>query len=162
MAFLLGALCHKLGIFDNKPAGKKLYYLLCATVWIPMNVYIIFLLNLIFNQGQFIISGTMDVALTWFGFNLSLLGMMYIVINTFRYYLNRPGKYLAWLNKCSFGVYVVHFIVMGLAATVLLHAALPSLGKYLLLAIMTNIASNLIVFLYLVIKEAVEKSRTDQ
>jgi len=145
MAFLFGALCHKLGIFDKKPAGKKLYYLLCATAWIPMNVYIIFLLNLIFNQGQFIISGPMDVALTWFGFNLSLLGMMVILINTFRYYLNRGGKYLAWLNKCSFGVYIVHFIVMGVGATVWLHAAMPSLIKLTLLIIITYTASNLMV-----------------
>jgi len=153
MAFLIGALSHKRGLFDKEPAGKTFYYVLCATIWIPMNVYIIFLLNLIFNQGQFIISGAMDVALTWFAFNLSVLGMLVIIIKTFRYYLNRDGKLLAWLNKCSFGVYIVHFIVMGVAGTVLLHAPMPSLGKYVLLAIMVYLGSNLIVSLYLVIKE---------
>ena len=51
--------------------------------------FIIFLLNLIFNPGQFILSGTMNVVLTWLAFHLSLLGMMYIVINTFRYYMNQ-------------------------------------------------------------------------
>jgi len=153
MAFLIGALSYKLGLFDKKPAGKTLLYVLCATIWIPMNVYIIFLLNLIFNPGQFIISGTMDVALIWFGFNLSWLGMLVILINTFRYYLNRDGKFWAWLNRCSFGVYIVHFIVMGVAGTVLLHVTMPSLGKYVLLAIIAYIASNLSVSLYLVIKE---------
>ena len=127
MALLVGALCCKLGIFDRKPAGKKLYYVLCATLWIPMNVYIIFLLNLIFKPGQYIISGAADIAITWLGFHLSLLGMMYIVINTFRYYLNRSGKFVTWLRKCSFGVYVVHSVAMGAAGTVLLHSAMPSL-----------------------------------
>jgi peptidoglycan/LPS O-acetylase OafA/YrhL len=148
VAFLVGALCCKLGIFNGKPASKKLYYLLCATIWIPMNVYIIFLLNLILKPGQHIISGAADIAMTWLGFHLSLLGMMYIVINTFRYYLNRDGKLLTWLNKCSFGVYAVHFIAMGVAGTVLLHSAMPSLLKYGLLTIITFAASNLMVYLY--------------
>jgi peptidoglycan/LPS O-acetylase OafA/YrhL len=148
MTFLLGALSYKLGIFDKKSAGKKFYYFLCATIWIPMNVYIIFLLNLIFKPGQFILSEMADVALVWFGFHLSLLGLMYILINTFRYYLNRNGKVLSLLNESSFGVYVVHFIVVGAIASILLEAAVPSLGKYVLLATAAYIASNLIVSLY--------------
>ncbi len=162
MTFLLGALCYELGILNGKPAGKKLYYILCATIWIPMNVYIIFLLNLIFNPGQFILSGTMDVSLTWLGFHLSMLGMMYIVINTFRYYLNRSVNFLAWLNKCSFGVYVVHFIVMGVAATMLLHAAVPSLVKYSLLALITYGASSLMVYFYYMSLQGLGQLKTDR
>jgi peptidoglycan/LPS O-acetylase OafA/YrhL len=148
MAFLVGGLCYKLGVFDKKPAGRKFYYILCGTIWIPMNVYIMFLLNLIFNPGRFIISGTVDVAVTWLSFHLSLLGLMVIIINTFRYYLNRSGKCLAWLNRRSFGVYIVHFIVMGATATVLLHAAIPSLLKYGLLTIITFAVSNVMVYVY--------------
>jgi peptidoglycan/LPS O-acetylase OafA/YrhL len=153
LTFLLGALCWKLKIFEKPPTSKKLYYLLCATIWIPMNVYIHFLLNLIFNSGQFIISGMVDVAIVWLGFHLSLLGLMYLFINTFRYFLNRKGKVLILLNECSFGVYVLHFIVVGAIALMLLEAAMPSIGKYVLLAITAYIASNLIVYLYLVTKE---------
>ena len=148
MAFLVGALCCKLDIFDRKPAGKKLYYLLCATIWIPMNVYIMFLLNLILNPGQYIISGATDTAMTWLGFHLSLLGMMVIVINTFRYYLSRGGKFVTWLNKCSFGVYVVHFIAMGFAGTALLRSTMPSLLKYGLLTLITFAVSNVVVYIY--------------
>ena len=39
MIFLLGTLCFKLGTFDGKPVGKKRYYILCATIWIPMNLF---------------------------------------------------------------------------------------------------------------------------
>ena len=76
-----------------------------------------------------------------------------LFINTFRYYLNRKGNVLSLLNNCSFGVYVLHFIVVGAIALMLLDAALPSIGKYVLLAISAYIASNLIVYLYLVTKE---------
>jgi peptidoglycan/LPS O-acetylase OafA/YrhL len=162
MAFLVGALCYKLDIFNGKPAGKKLYYILCATIWIPMNMYIIFLLNLIFKPGQYIISGATDIAMTWFGFHLSLLGMMYIVINTFRYYLNRGGKFVNWLNKCSFGVYVVHFIAMGAAGTVLLHSAMPSLVKYGLLTLITFAASNVMVYIYHLSVQGVWQLKVDR
>jgi len=148
MAFLVGTLCCKLDIFDRKPAGKKLYYLLCGTIWIPMNVYILFLLNMIFKPGQYIISGATDIAITWLGLHLSLLGMMYIVINTFRYFINQGGKFMTWLNKCSFGVYIVHFIAMGAAGTVLLHSAMPSLVKYGLLTLTTFTVSNVMVYIY--------------
>lgn len=162
IAFLAGALCYKLGIFDEKPAGKKLYYLLCGTIWIPMNVYTIFLLNLIFKPGQYIISGATDIAMTWLGFYLSLLGMMYIVINTFRYYLNRGGKFVTCLNKCSFGVYVVHFTAMGFAGTVLLHSAMPSLVKYGLLTLITFAVSNLMVYIYHLGIHGVWQLKTDR
>lgn len=154
LTFLLGALCWKLKMFEKPPTSRMLYYLLCGTIWIPMNVYIRFLLNLIFNPGQFIISGMADVAMVWIGFHLSLLGLMYLFINTFRYYLNRNGKVLSLLNECSFGVYVLHFIVVGVIALMLLDAAMPSLGKYVLLAITAYIASNAIVYFYLVTKES--------
>jgi predicted anti-sigma-YlaC factor YlaD len=126
-----------------------------------MNVYIIFLLNLILKPGQYIVSGAADIAITWLGFHLSLLGMMYIVINTFRYYLNRGEKIVTWLNKCSFGVYVVHFIAMGAAGTVLLHSAMPSLVKYGLLTLITFAASNLMVSIYHLGVHGVRQLKTD-
>jgi peptidoglycan/LPS O-acetylase OafA/YrhL len=148
MTFLLGSLCYKLNVFNNKATKKKLYYFICSTVWIPMNVYIVFLINLILNPGNYIFSKVADVFLVWFSFHLSLLSLMYIVINTFRYYLNRKGKILNRLNNYSYGVYIIHFIVMGGLSVILLKATMPSLAKYAILTVSTYAASNLIVFLY--------------
>jgi len=148
MTFLLGSLCYKLNVFNNKATKKKLYYFICSTVWIPMNVYIVFLINLILNPGNYIFSKVADVFLVWFSFHLSLLSLMYIVINTFRYYLNRKGKILNRLNNYSYGVYIIHFIVMGGLAVILLKATMSSLAKYAILTVSTYAASNLIVFLY--------------
>lgn len=147
MAFLIGSLCFKLDVFSTKPVRKKLFYFLCATIWIPMNVYIIFLINLFLNPGNFIISVFVDIVLVWLGFHLSLLGLVYVVINSFRYYLNKSGKIIQRLNSYSFGVYIVHFIIMGGIALCLLKATIPSSAKYALLTVSTYLASNLIMLL---------------
>ena len=148
MTFLLGTLCYTLRLFNTDPSNKKLYFLLCCTVWIPMNVYILFLINLIFNPGNYIFSGMVDLILVWFCFQLSLLSLMYIMIHTFRYYLNRRGKIINQLNRCSYGVYIIHFVVMGGIALILLHTSIPSLTKYVILIVSTYVAGNLIVSLY--------------
>ena len=113
-----------------------------------MNVYIVFLINLLLNPGNYIFSEIVDVILVWVGFHLSLLGLLYVIINTFRYYLNRKGKMINRLNRYSYGVYIIHFIVMGGIAVILLDATIPSLAKYAILILATYVASNLIVFLY--------------
>ena len=154
MLFLLGSLCYQLSVFNTEPAGKKLYYFICFTIWMPMNVYIIFLLNLVFNPGNYIFSEIFDVILVWFSFHLSLFGLLYLTISTFRYYLNKKGKILNRLSNCSYGVYIIHFIVMGAIAAILLKATLPALAKYATLIVSTYGASVLIVSLY---KETVQR-----
>lgn len=155
MAFLIGSLCFKLEVFSTKPVRKKLFYFLCATLWIPMNVYIVFLINLVLNPGNFIISGFVDVTLVWLGFHLSLLGLVYVVINSFRYYLNKSGKITQRLNTYSFGVYIVHFIIMGGIALCLLKTTMPSSAKYALLSVSTYLASNMIMLLVKEVKRRV-------
>jgi peptidoglycan/LPS O-acetylase OafA/YrhL len=154
MMFLLGALCYKEKVFNSAPTGKKLYYFICFTSWIPMNVYIIFLINIFVNPGNYIISGIVDVALIWLGFHLSLLSLLYIIINTFRYYLNRGGKIINQLNTYSYGVYIIHFIVLGGIALILLPTTLPALSKYVILGISTFAVSNLLMYIY---KKAIRK-----
>ena len=148
MIFLLGSLCYKLNVFAAMPDSKKFYYFLCSTIWIPMNMYIIFLINLFLNPGSYIFSRTGDLIIVWAGFNLSLLGMLYIIINTFRYYLNKKIKIVTQLNNYSYGVYIIHFIVMGAIALPLRNVAIPSVLKYIVLAILTFSASNLIMHFY--------------
>lgn len=148
LLFLLGSLCYKQDVFSTDGRKRKLYYLLCCTIWIPMNVYIIFLINLFFNPGNYIISAMIDVAMIWLGFHLSMLGLLYILINTFRYFLNIKGKLLIQLNTYSYGVYIIHFIAMGAVAAILLNASISSLAKYAVLIVSTYVISNLVVSLY--------------
>jgi fucose 4-O-acetylase-like acetyltransferase len=148
MTFLFGSLCYKLNIFETSSKKKILYIVLCATVWIPMNIYIIFLLNLLFNPGKYIISFFADIILVWIGFHLSMLSLMYIMINTFRYFFNKAGKLMKQLNDYSYGVYIIHFVVVGGIALITLNTNLPSILKYLVLIVSAYTVSNLIVAFY--------------
>jgi surface polysaccharide O-acyltransferase-like enzyme len=70
------------------------------------------------------------------------------MVATFRYYLNRQGKILKALNENSFNVYIIHVIVIGCIALIMLNTTIPSLLKYLTLAVTTWVISNLIVYFY--------------
>jgi len=148
LVFLLGALCFRLRIFDRPPAGRKLYIAICCTVWIPMNVYAIVLLNLLFQPGSFIVSPTVDLLLLWGAFQVSMLSMVYVLVGTFRRYVNRAGRIAGVLNANSYDVYILHLVVIGGIALLLLGTALPALGKYIVLTVTSYTACNLLVWLY--------------
>lgn len=148
MIFLLGSLCYKLKIFESDATSKKLYIVINCTAWIPINLYILVLINFFIRPGSFIFSEILDIILLWLGFHLSLLGLLYLMVTTFRYYLNKQGKILKALNENSYKVYIIHVIVIGCIALILLNTTFPSLLKYLTLAVSTWVLSNLIVYFY--------------
>jgi len=145
MAFLLGGLCFKLRVFDAKPKGRVLYHVVNSTVWIPVTIYIFFLLYPWFKPGSFIVSRIIDKLIVWFCFHLSLLCLVYVTIETFRRYLDKAGRLRNELNRNSYYVYIIHVIVMGVFALIMLNTAIPSILKYLVLTVSTFVASNLII-----------------
>jgi peptidoglycan/LPS O-acetylase OafA/YrhL len=147
MFFLLGALCFRLRVFDAKPKGKMLYHIVNSISWIPVTVYIFFLLYPWFKPGDFIVSKIIDRLIVWFCFHLSLLCLVYVMIETFRRYFDKPGKIWNELNQNSYYVYIIHVIVMGGLALIMLNTTIPSLLKYLLLTVSTFAVSNLIICL---------------
>jgi fucose 4-O-acetylase-like acetyltransferase len=146
--FLLGSLCYKLKIFESEITSKKLYIVINCIAWVPLNLYILVLINFFLRPGSYMFSRIMDLFLLWLGFNLSLLCMLYLMVTTFRYYLNKQGKILKALNENSYGVYIIHVVVIGCIALIMLDASIPSLLKYLTLAIASWVLSNLIVYFY--------------
>ncbi len=145
MAFLLGALSFRLRVFDGKPKSRILYHIVNSTAWIPVTVYIFSLLYPWFKPGEFIVSEIVHRLILWFSFHLSLLCLVYVTIETFRRYLDKPGKLRNDLNRNSYYVYIIHVVVMGTFALVMLNAAIPSLVKFLLLTVATFGASNVII-----------------
>ena len=131
MMFLLGSVCYKLKIFDSDVTSKKLYIIINCTAWIPLNLYILVLINFFLRPGHFIFSEFIDIILLWLGFHLSLLCLLYLMVTTFRYYLNKQGKILKALNENSYNVYIIHVIVIGCIALIMLNTTIPSLLKYL-------------------------------
>ena len=148
MVFLLGALCFRLKVFEAKPESKILYHIVNSIAWIPVTVYIFFLLYPWFSPGNFIVSEIIHRLILWFSYHLSLLCLLYVMINTFRYYLNKQGRISKELNKNSYNVYIIHVIVIGGIALTMLNTAIPSLLKYLILTVSTYVASNLIIYFY--------------
>jgi peptidoglycan/LPS O-acetylase OafA/YrhL len=146
--FLLGSQFYQHNVFTTAPTGRKLYYLTVATIWIPMNLYVVVLLNLFTNPGNYMVSRSVDLLMVWTGFHLTAFGMLYLLVNTFRYWLNRRGEIAKALGQYSYGVYIIHFIVMGFIALVLLNISFSSFGKFIILTILTFIASNLLIFFY--------------
>jgi len=148
LIFLLGSLCYKLKTFESKEKSKKLYIILSCTAWIPITLYISLLLYSLLNPDKYIFSEIVDTFLIRCNYLLSLLCILYVMINTFRFFLNKSGKISKEMNRNSYNVYIIHVIIMGGIALTMLNTAIPSLVKYLILTASTYVACNLIVYIY--------------
>ena len=99
-------------------------------------------------------------------FVLSIAYMLYAMVITFKTYLNRPGPLWKILNDNSYGVYIIHTVIMGGIAAILLNTAIPSLAKFLLVIIFTFVVSNVIVYgsrkLLKVLFSVIETSRYEE
>jgi len=159
MTFLLGALCYQQNVFAELPKSKKLYNIANYTSWIPITLHIFARIwPFFYPEGGFAI--TPMYRLVWhLSFYLSLLSILYLMIESFRRYLNKTGRVWSELNKNSYGVYIIHVIMIGVFGTFLLNLSLPALVKYPLLIIATYFGSNLIVSGYRSVRQTMKSSR---
>ena len=148
MLFLLGSLAFQQQIFATEPRSKRIYTVINLVAWIPMTIYIVFFIFPILSSGDFIFSWFADRLIVWLSFYLTLLCLLYLMIETFWRYANKPNRILNELNQNSYDVYIIHVIVLGFIALLLLNTALPSLLKYLILAVSTFVVSNILISLY--------------
>ncbi len=147
IAYLLGALCFRQNVFAQKPPSNKLYIVVNSIAWIPVTIHIFARLYPFFYPEGFSVS-TLYRLIWWFSFHLSLLCMLYLMVETFWRYFDKTGRIWNELNKNSYGVYIIHVIVIGVFGTLLLNLNQPALVKYLLLIVLTYLVSNLLVSLY--------------
>jgi len=148
LAFLLGALCFQRKVFEAKSKKGMTYHLVNTVAWVPVTAYVILLLYPWFKSGSFLVSELVHKSIQWCSYQLSLLCLMYIMIETFRRYLDRPGRLGRLLNSTSYFVYIIHVIVIGVVALLLLNTTMPSLWKYLVLTVSSYVASNAIICAY--------------
>jgi hypothetical protein len=158
MTFLLGVLCFQQNVFAEKPKSKTLYTIANSISWLPVTVHIFARLYPFFYPEGFAV--TPLYRLIWhLSFYLSLLTLMYIMIESFWRYFDKPGRLWSELNKNSYGVYIIHVIVIGVFGTLLLNLDLPALVKYPLLIVLTYGGSNLIVSGYRSVVQTMKTSR---
>jgi hypothetical protein len=159
LTFLIGMLCYRQNIFAYKPKRKTLYILANSIAWIPITVHIFARLFPFFYAEGFTV--TPLYRLIWhLSFLLSLICMVYLMVETFWRYLDRTGRVWSELNKNSYGVYIIHVIVIGVFGTLLLNLNLPALAKYLLLILLTYVGSNLIISVYRSLTQPMISSRS--
>jgi len=158
--FLLGALCHNKNVFQTNKRNKKLYIWANVIMPISLSLYTVVALNMFFNlidpgRGFFFISQLWDLTF-YYGLQLiSMFAFIYILIDFFRFKLNRIGTLAQTLNQNSYYVYLIHMIVSGGVATLLLKTSIPVAIKYIVLAILTFTISNILVSIYRSIKDRV-------
>jgi fucose 4-O-acetylase-like acetyltransferase len=147
MMFLLGVLSFRRDLFAQKPQNKTLYTIVSSIAWIPVTVHIFARLYPIFYPGGFAVTPLYRL-IWWLSFDLSLLCLVYVLVETFRRYFDRTGRIWGELNRNSYGVYIIHVILIGVFGTLLLNLSLPALLKYPILIVLTYVTSNLLVSVY--------------
>jgi fucose 4-O-acetylase-like acetyltransferase len=147
MTFLLGAFYHQRDAFAKMPKSKTLYAVVNSISWIPITFHIFARIFPFFYPEGFSITPLYRF-IWWLSFYLSLLCLLYLMLETFWRYFDKTGKIWEELNRNSYGVYVIHVIVIGVFGTLLLNLKIPAFVKYPTLIVLTYLCSNLVVSFY--------------
>jgi len=160
MTFLLGVLCYQQNIFAEKPNSKLLYNIVNGIAWLPVTGHIFARLWPFFSPNPAEFPITPFYRLIWhLSFYLALLCLMYVMIVSFWLYLDKTGKTWSELSRNSYGVYIIHVVVIGIFGTLLLNLNIPAVVKYLILIVSTYVGSNLIVSGYRALAQALKPER---
>ncbi len=154
--FLLGSLCNKLKVFESTVKKRKYYIIANVVLTIALGLFTLVALNFFYNmvtpdRNYYIISETMDRLLYYAFLMLSTLSFLQIFLYAFRYSFNKSPRWIHDLNRNSYQVYIIHMVVMGLVASVLLHIQMAAILKYILLVFGSFMVSNLLVSAYRVL-----------
>jgi len=154
MVFLLGSLCNKLDVFNPEKTLNKRYYIVSNVVLtLSLSVFTVVALNLFYNmidpeRNYYFVSLFVDRGL-YYGFMLlSMLSFLHIFIYTFQVKFNKTNRLMSQLNRGSYAVYIIHLLVVGVFALILLNISMPVMVKYLILTILSFVVSNALVYIY--------------
>jgi surface polysaccharide O-acyltransferase-like enzyme len=166
MVFLLGTLCYKMRVFDTGRLSKKWYIISNVVLSVSLAIFTVVALNLFFNlvepgRNYYFISETIDRIAYYSTMLTSMLSFLHIFIYSFQAYLNKSNRLMDQLNRNSYGVYIIHMVVVGLIALPMLSISLPAIVKYLILAVLTFTISNMLVYAYRFLIKAIVKSSTE-
>ncbi len=145
LTFLIGASCYRLKTFNSEQRNRKLYVWVNCTLWVPTCLYFFLVIHFLISPGVYLVSGIIDLLMLRFTFLVTLVGSLYLLVDTFRRHFNKQGGIGRELSHNSYSVYIIHVIVMGGIALIMLDTAIPSLVKHMILVVGTFVASNLLV-----------------
>jgi peptidoglycan/LPS O-acetylase OafA/YrhL len=150
LVFALGALSFHNRMFEVKPKKQVMYIVVSSIAWMPITLHIMSRVIWVLSMGTLggMVSPFIDRLIWWLGFDLSVLCMVYLMVQSFWRYLDRTGPIWDELNRDSYGVYIIHVIVIGGIALALLGVTLPGMLKWLILTVSAYVACNVLVSLY--------------
>jgi len=155
--YLFGAAAYQQNLFARLPKKKTLYNVANSVAWLPLTGQIFVRLWPFFFPESYAV--TPFYRILWFtSFHLSSIVMAYVMVESFWRYLDKPGKVWKELNHNSYGVYIIHVIVIGIFGSLLLGLNLPGWAKYFILFVLSYLGSNLLVSLYRWVKRALKRA----
>lgn len=152
LVFLLGALCRERNVFE-RPKNRRLYIVSNVVLTLALGIFTAVALNLFFNlidpaRNYFFVSSLVDRTVYYSTALLSMFSFLYVMLHTFRFSFNKTNGLMNQLNKNSYAVYIIHVIVLGLIALLMVHLPIPAFAKYMVLAVLTFVGSNGLVYAY--------------
>jgi peptidoglycan/LPS O-acetylase OafA/YrhL len=149
-AFIAGSFYAGTDVLERKPQNIGRFIILLTGVVLSVPVYMIFQWNLYIYQGtRFLIAYIPDYLIIAVSFNISLVGLLCIILTVFQLLFNKKqGRLMKRLNPLSYGVYIIHLPVTGAIAMLLLPVSIPSLAKWMVLSVMTFAVSAGLISLY--------------
>lgn len=162
LIFLLGALSREQKVF-TKPKNMKLYIIANVVLTLGLGIFTVVALNLFFNlidpgRNYFFVSSFVDRIVYYLTALLSMLSLLYVLLHTFRFSFNKTNPLMEMLNRNSYAVYIIHVVVLGIIATIMVPLSLPAFVKYLLLTVLTFGVSNLLVVGYRRVVQLMQKT----
>jgi len=158
LTFLTGSQCYNLKTFESSERNKKVEIIIHSLGWIPMNIYIGGVIYSLVSPNDYLICKSMDIFIVRLCFLLSVTYLIYAMVVSFKNYVNRKNKFWIELNSNSYGVYIIHVIIMGIIATFMLNSNMPSVLNILILTISTYLISNLFVYSYKKLRKKIKQS----
>lgn len=150
-AFLLGSLFNKLNVFENWQKNVKQYIVGNVILTVVLCIFTAVALNLFFNlitpgRDFYFISELVDRLVYQFAAILSMFSALYVLLYAFRFQLNRTNMLFSQLAASSYSVYIIHAVVLGIFALLLLKSGWPSSLKFVALTLSTYATSNYLVY----------------
>lgn len=150
LVFLLGTLSSSKNVFSEGEGRLTFMIISNIALGIGLAAYTLFALNLFNNmlhpaQTHFYLSALGDRIVFYASALISMFGFLYLILFSFQRSFNKFYSILDRINPNSYYVYLIHMILLGIIAMLLVPLHLPVWVKYILLAALTFIASHSLV-----------------
>ena len=148
LMFGLGAFCYQRGVLAGPWQRSILFPAVLATVWIPVAVYRHFYILRMSGSDAVVVAPLADTLLAWTAFHLALFGLVYLSVQVSRRWMDGGSPLSRELGANTYSVYIVHTVVLGGIALLLVDSGLPAVLRFPVLALSTYAASTVLVSVY--------------